>query len=60
MRRKSGGIENLRALGATSLGLPVVVARAELFVAIGTWWDTQAFGTAFIAEEQAWLLVLGR
>ncbi|KAJ8421488.1 hypothetical protein Cgig2_024063 [Carnegiea gigantea] len=49
--RKSRGNYHLRALRATSLGLPVVVARADLFVAITTWWDAQAFCT--VPEESS-------
>lgn len=49
----------LRALGATFLGLPVVVARAHSFVPIIPWGHTQAFGAAFLAEKHAGLVVLG-
>lgn len=47
-----------RTFGASSLGLPVVVARAELLVPICAWRDAQALGTALLAEKQTWLLVL--
>lgn len=49
----------LRALGATFLGLPVVVARAHSFIAIIARWHAQALCAAFLTEEHAWLLVLG-
>lgn len=39
------------------MGLPVVVARAYLLVAVNTRRNTEAFGTALLAEEHAWLLV---
>jgi len=51
---------SLGALGAPSLGLPVVVARAELLISIGAGGHAQARRTAFLAKEQAWLLVLRR
>lgn len=49
---------NLRAFGSSTLGLPVVVAGTETLVAIVAWRNTQTLCTTFIAEEQAWLLVL--
>ena len=48
---------NLRAFGASSLGLPVVVAWAILFVSICARRHTQALGTALLTEKHAWLLV---
>lgn len=50
---------NLGAFGATSLGLPVVVAGALSLVAIVTSGDTKTCLTTFVAEENAWLFVLG-
>lgn len=44
------------AFGATPLGLPVVVAGADLLVPVGAWGHTQALGAAFLAEEHARLL----
>lgn len=42
----------------TSLSLPVVIARADLFVPIESMWNTKAGSATLIAEEQTWLLVL--
>lgn len=56
---KDLNVDFLRALGATFLGLPVVVARAHSFVPIIPWGHTQAFGAAFLAEKHAGLVVLG-
>lgn len=39
------------------LSLPVVVARACLFVAVSARRDAEAFGAALLAEEHAWLPV---
>ncbi len=47
----------LRALGASSLCLPVIVAGAELLVSICSWRHAQALGAAFLAEEHARFLV---
>lgn len=47
----------LRAFGAPLLGLPVIVARAHLLVAISARRNTQARGAALETEEHAWLLV---
>jgi len=55
---KGSVCNNLGAFGASFLGLPVVVAGADSFVAIETWGHTQALCTTLVAEEQAWLLVL--
>ena len=44
-----------RTFGSSSLGLPVFVARAEFLVPISSWRNTQAFSTALLAEEHAWL-----
>lgn len=49
---------NLRAFGSSTLGLPVVVARAYGFVAVIARRDAEALGTAFLAEEHAWFVVL--
>lgn len=46
-----------RAFGSSSLGLPVIVAGANLLVSIGSRRHTQAFSTTLLAEEHAWLLV---
>lgn len=51
-------VRGSRALGAATLSLPVVVARAHLLVAVKARWDAQALGAALVAEEEAWLLVL--
>lgn len=48
-----------RALGASFLGLPVVVARAHSFVPIIPWGHTQALFATFLTEEHAGLMVLG-
>jgi fructose-1,6-bisphosphatase/inositol monophosphatase family enzyme len=55
---EANNVINLRAFGATSLGLPVVVAGALSLVSIVTRWDTKACLAALIAEEQARLFVL--
>ena len=49
--RKSG------TFGASSLGLPVIVARAELFVPICPRRHAQALCATLLAKEHAWLLV---
>ena len=46
-----------RALGSSFLGLPVIVARANLLVAISARRNTEALGAALKAEKHAWLLV---
>lgn len=48
-----------RALGASFLGLPVVVARADGFVPIIPRRHAQALIAALLTEEHAWLVVLG-
>lgn len=50
--------ENLRALGSTSFGLPIVIAGADLLVAIETRGHTQALSATLLTEEHAWLVVL--
>jgi len=50
--------EALGAFGSSSFGLPVVVARANLLVAISSRRHTQALGTALLAEKQTRFLVL--
>jgi len=52
-------MKRLRALGASSLGLPVVVARAHCFVPIIPWGHTQALPTTLLTEKHAGLVVLG-
>lgn len=47
----------LRAFGSSLLGLPVVVARAHLLVAVSARRNTQTLGATLQAEEHAWLLV---
>lgn len=47
-----------RALGPTSLGLPIVVARTDLLVAVEARRHAQAFPAALLAEEHARLVVL--
>lgn len=46
------------ALGASLLGLPVVVAGTDSLVAIITWWHAQALLAAFLAEKHARVVVL--
>lgn len=53
---REGGL--LGALGASPLGLPVVVAGAGLLVAVGARRHAQALGAALVAEEEARLLVV--
>lgn len=48
----------LRALWSTLLCLPVIVARADLFVAIEAWGHTEALAAALLAEEHAGFMVL--
>lgn len=48
---------NSGALGASSLGLPIIVARTSLLVAIGARGHTQTLCAAFLTEEHAWFLV---
>lgn len=50
-------VNYLGALGAAFLGLPIVVARACLLVAISAWRNTQASSTTLLTEEHAWFLV---
>jgi hypothetical protein len=50
-------LRNSRALGCSFLSLPVIVARANLLVAISARRNTQALGAALEAEEHAWLLM---
>ncbi|GLT43580.1 hypothetical protein SLA2020_175190 [Shorea laevis] len=47
-----------RAFGSSTLGLPIVVARAHRFIAIVARRNTEAFGTAFLTEKHAWFTVL--
>ena len=47
-----------RAFGSSTLGLPVVVARANSLVPIVPRRNTEALGTALLAEEHAGLVVL--
>ena len=46
-----------RALGASLLSLPVVVARAYLLVSSSPRRNTETLCTALLTEEHAWLLV---
>lgn len=48
-----------RAFWASLLGLPVVVARANGFVAVKARGDTKTLFAALLAEEHAGLVVLG-
>lgn len=50
-------VHNLRAFRSSPLGLPVIVARAELLVPVCSWRYAQAFGATLLAEEHAWLFV---
>lgn len=52
IRRSSG------ALWTSTLGLPVVVARANTFVPIIPRGHTQTFCTALVAKEQTGFLIL--
>ena len=54
--RENRLIRSSRALGASPLGLPVVVAGTWLLVPISSSRHTQALGAALLAEEHAWLL----
>ncbi|KAL0377548.1 UNVERIFIED_CONTAM: hypothetical protein Sradi_3060300 [Sesamum radiatum] len=47
-----------RAFGASFLGLPVVVARANSFVAIKARGHAKALSAALLTEEHAGLVVL--
>ena len=47
----------LRTFRPASLGLPVIVARADLLVTIRPWRHAQAFRATLLAEEHARLLV---
>lgn len=47
----------LRTLWPSSFGLPVIVARAELLVAVRAGRHAEAFLAALLAEEHAGLLV---
>eukprot|EP00252_Welwitschia_mirabilis_P021185 TRINITY_DN5355_c0_g1_i1.p3 TRINITY_DN5355_c0_g1~~TRINITY_DN5355_c0_g1_i1.p3 ORF type:complete len:150 (-),score=11.07 TRINITY_DN5355_c0_g1_i1:68-517(-) len=46
--------------GTALLSLPIVVARANLLVAVGAGRHAQAFCAALLTEEHAWLLVRRR
>ena len=48
---------SLRAFGASSLGLPVIVTGAALLVAISPRRHTQTLITTLVAEEETRLLV---
>lgn len=50
-------VYDLRAFRTALLGLPVVVARARLFVAISARWYAQAFRATLQAKEHTRLLV---
>jgi hypothetical protein len=47
-----------RAFGSSTLGLPVVVARANRLVPIVARRNAKALGTTLLAEEHAWFVVL--
>ena len=49
--------EKLRAFRASFFGLPVVITRARLLVAVCSSWYAQAFGAALLTEKHAWLPV---
>lgn len=55
-RAEKGG--DLRALGSSLLGLPVVVARADCLIPVVARRHTQALGTTLLTEKHACFVVL--
>lgn len=59
MKKQTKDLKFSRAFRSSFLGPPVVVARANLFVAIKPWGYTETLVAALVAECNAGLVVLG-